>query len=42
MLTLPIKKKWLGEKEERKIWRNYLMFITQKKMEKNTKLDIVA
>ncbi len=42
MLTLPIKKKWLGERKEWKIWRNYLMFITQKKTEKNTRLDIVA
>jgi len=42
MLTLPIKKKWLGEKKEREIWRNYLMFILQNMMGKNTKLDIVA
>ncbi len=42
MLTLPIKKKRLGEKKERLIWRNYLMFITQKKMEKNIKLDTAA
>ena len=42
MITLPIKKKWLGEKKEREIWRNYLMFILQKLMEKNTKLDIAA
>lgn len=42
MLTLPIKKKWLGEKKERGMWRNYLMFILQKLTEKNTKLDIAA
>ncbi len=42
MLILPIKKKRLGEKKERLIWRNYLMFITQKKMEKNIKLDTAA
>lgn len=39
MLTLPIKKKWLGEKKERLIWRNYLMFIIQRPTERNTKLD---
>lgn len=42
MLTLPIKKKWLGERKEEEIWRNYLMFILQKLTEKNTKLDIAA
>lgn len=42
MLTLPIKKKWLGEKKERELWRDYLMFISQKKMEKNAKLGTVA
>lgn len=42
MLTLSIKKKWLDEKKERGIWRNYLMFILQKLTEKNTKLDIAA
>ena len=43
MLTLPIKKKWLGERKEGGgIWRNYLMFILQKLTEKNTKLDIAA
>lgn len=42
MLILPIKKKWLGKKKERSIWRNYSTFISQRKTEKNTKLDIVA
>ncbi len=47
MLTLPIKKKWFdmnlsGEKKERQIWRNYLMFIIQRLAEKNTKLDIAV